>query len=523
MELLRKRLGIGAVDDTIVDSAAARVYMGESMPSIRDRRVRQLASSLYNQLCPVSPDTLYSLLCIEDVAQLTQVLEASSAEEGEDAVAPCNDHRVLTCALHDLSPSTVQCNWTDSCEPRWFSAVYTFENALAIRVAEALHARLFRHGQRVLWILSHALDSHTIIGATVACASDDWHVPMTAWMQLCESTSLVGCMTSIVVVSRRHRSAFSCLIASHEWLRDPDDPFVLCHRGTLRVEFRYVRQTFGGVVSIEVEDSDEEWPWFLMENRMVPPATFASIMSSSPCVVDSRTETEAQRRKRAIDVDALAIDRHVRSVVRTWNKSYESRHAQAPTLTSLAHVSFPDVLSQHALTAHRVHTSTSHHGVNARQVLSERFGDEYANGAMIRILEDTIAGFYVVYNANGQPVSTFAILLYHTYASGSLACCIDSFAVSTTFQGSGIGRITFHSFLRGACHRVSSEGAPYYVFAQCVRTGDARLFWFDKLDDSTVARSLLLQAFSLDSRRIPVQLISQCAPRAREYTSSDLE
>ena len=112
--------------------------------------------------------------------------------------------------------------------------------------------------------------------------------------------------------------------------------------------------------------------------------------------------------------------------------------------------------------------------------------------------------------------------MYNTY-DGRLACCIDSFAVSANYQGSGVGHVTFHALLRGVCDRASTAGTPYIVFAQCVRTGDARHFWYDKLDESTVARSLLLQAFQIDAKRIPVQLISQCAPRARDYRSSDLE
>ena len=522
MDALCKRLGV-AEEEEVDAHVTVRVCLGETMPGIRDARVRALASSMYNRFCPVSPDTLYSLLCNEDVVALNNLLDA--AYDDAVVVAPCDDHRVLTCALHDLCPSTVQRMWCDSRDDtRWFSAVYTFESSLVARVATALQSHLFRHAQRVLWMLSHALDTYIASEVNLSQACDDWHVSMSTWVRLRESTTTVGTMTLVVAVSRRHRSAFTCLVASHEWRRDDDDPFILHHRGALCVVLRYARQTFGGVITVEVEESDEVWPAFLMENRLVPPATFASILSSSPCVIDARVDTEVMRRKRAIDVDELTNDRHVRSVVRTWKKSYDSRHAQAPTLTSLAQVTFPEMLTHREFSAHRVHTRTSQHGNGAHMVLVERFGLEYAEGAFHRILEDTVAGFYVVYNANKEAVSTFAILLYDMHAHGnSLACCIDSFAVSTRFQGSGIGGITFHAFLRGICHRVSSVGASYYVFAQCVRTGDARLFWFDKLDESTVARSLLLQAFSIDSRRIPVQLISQCTPRAREYISSDLE
>ena len=522
MDALCKRLGLAEEVDA---HATVRVCLGETMPGIRDARVRALASSMYNRFCPVSPDTLHSLVCNKDVVALNDLLDVAD-DVTVGATAPCDDHRVLTCALHDLCPSTVQRMWYDSNDDdlRWFSAVYTFESSLMARAATALQSHIFRHAQRVLWMLSHALDTYSSSDVNLSQTCDDWYVSMSTWIRLRESTTTVGTVTLVVAVSRRHRSAFTCLVASHEWTRDADDPFVLHHRGALCAVLRYARQTFGGVITVDVEESDEEWPAFLLENRMVPPATFASILSSSPCVVDARVDADAMRRKRAIDVDELTSDRNVRSVIRTWKKSHDSRYTQAPTLTSLARVTFPDMLTHQEFSAHRVHTRTSQHGNGAHAVLVERFGLEYAEVAFQRILEDTVAGFYVVYNANREAVSTFAILLYDTHAHGNpLACYIDSFAVSTRFQGFGIGGTTFHAFLRGICHRVSSVGASYYVFAQCVRTGDARLFWYDKLDESTIARSLLLQAFSIESRRIPVQLISQCAPRAREYTSSDLE
>jgi len=301
---------------------------------------------------------------------------------------------------------------------------------------------------------------------------------------------------------------------------------VLHHRGSLSVALRFVRQAFGGVVTVEMEESDEYWPSFLLENRMVPPSLFPSLCGSSPCVVSMRYDICNRGNKRgnreAIDVDGLTSDRHVRSVIRTWNKSYESRYADAPTLTSIACVQFMETLSHGTFVAHRVHTATSHHGINANGVLVERFGNAYGEGAMRRNLADDVAGLYAVYNSHGVCVSTFALVIYHTY-DGHLACCIDSFAVSASHQGSGVGSVTFHALLRGVCDHASAVGTPYTVFAQCVRTGDARHFWYDKLDESTVARSLLLQAFQIDAGRIPVQLISQCAPRARQYRSGDLE
>ena len=520
MEALEERLGVcGEVDGT------TRVCMGEIMPCIRDARVRHIASCLYNQKCTVSPDDLHRMICNEEWANLSSLIPSTSPATtvGES----CDDHRVLGGCLHDMCPYVVQNAWCDNAPRRWFQGVFIFDDPRHARIASCASSHIFCHQRATLEILSDALDRYRTHDLVMHQVSDDWNVSSGLWGTLrTAAVNSIGHVVSLVVISRVHRSAFTCVVASHEWTSMEDDSTVLHHRGCHSVTLRFVRQAFGGVVTVEMEESDEWWPSFLLENRMVPPSLFPSLCGSSPCTVSMNDDVFNRRNKRrsgdAIDVDELTTDRHVRSVIRTWNKSYESKYADAPTLTSIACVQFMETLSHGNFVAHRVHTATSQHGIDANGVLVERFGDAYGTGAMQRNLADNVAGLYAVYNSHGVCVSTFALVIYHTY-DGHMACCIDSFAVSTSYQGSGVGSVTFHALLRGVCDRASAVGTPYTVFAQCVRTGDARHFWYDKLDESTVARSLLLQAFQIDAVRIPVQLISQCAPRARQYRSSDLK
>lgn len=519
MEELEQRLGIcGEVGD-----GSTRVCMGEIMPCIRDARVRHLALCVYNTTCTVSPEDLHRMICNEEWANVTSLLSTTTSLTPTTVHETCTDHRVLGSSLHDLCPTVVQRSWCDDAPSRWFRGVYTFDDPRHARLASCVSSYIFCRQRATLDIISDALDHYRTHGLTMHHVSEDWNVSSSTWDDLRNaSRTSVGRVVSIVVISRSHRSAFTCIVASHEWMLVTNDSMVMHHKGRLSVTLRYVRQTFGGVVALEVEESDEWWPPFLLENRMVPPSLFPSLYSSSPCIISLNEDACGRRKRNSIDIDELTSDRHVRSVIRTWNKSYESRYADAPTLTSIACVQLVETLTHQGYVAHRVHTSTSQHGVDAEGVLVERFGDAFGRGAMQRVLADDVAGLYAVYNSHMICVSAFAVIMYNTY-DGRLACCIDSFAVSANYQGAGVGHVTFHALLRGVCDRASAAGTPYIVFAQCVRTGDARHFWYDKLDESTVARSLLLQAFQIDASRIPVQLISQCAPRARDYRSSDLE
>lgn len=486
------------------------------MPYIYDERVQYMAICTYNRYCPISPDDVHSMICNE---QWTLLLSHIDAVPPETTPAPFNDHRVLRCSLHDLSPGAIQKVWVDGVKTRWFSAVYTFHDSRHARLARGIHSRIFRFTEQTLWDLTLAIDVFRVSDIHVTDVCGDVHASFGTWVQMTEETTdVVGRTTSLVTVSLRHRSAFTCLFVCHEWITD--GPFTMHHRGEVAVTLHYTRQTFGGVVVIDIQDSDDTWPWFVLENRMVPPSVLPSLVSSCPCIV--QIDHVGTKRKH-IDVNDLACDRHVRSVLKTWKKSHESKHTDIPILTAMAHNLFKDVISHAGFVAYRVHTGSSRHGMDARKILDDRFGRKYATCSMERLLFDSIPGFYVVYNSERKPVASFGIIIYYTSTPDLIACCIDSFAVSKSQEGAGVGSMTFHSLIRAVCTRFCSQGGSYVVFAQCLRTGDARLFWYDKLDESTIARSLMLQAFMLDSERIPIQSMSQCTPRARVYMSLNLE
>lgn len=499
-------------------TTSLRVSMGEEVPHIHDDRLHKLAHCIYNRRCSHSPGEIYNLVSNEEWSEVTRIVHEHVPIEREY----CNNHKVLDASLCDLCPSMVHDEWCPLFTTRWYVGVFSFDSHTKSSIASKVSSLLFRVANAVLWILSDALDEYDAKAFLTPC--DEWIVTSKQWINLVEDTVILGTATTIVVLYPKHRTMYSCVVVSHEWNPVHGDPCTLQHAGSSSISLRFVRQTFHGVVELIMEESESEWPPFLFECllfecRSVSPAEFPCTMSSSACAVHS-LQKSCQKRK--IDVDTIP-DRFVRTVVRAWNKSYNSTGSSAPTLLSIAHVTPLESIRHKEFSAQRVHSLDSTHGQNAQRVLVERFGSEYARGAMDRTLRDMYSSaLYAVYNRFNECVSVFGVI-YYTTSCRRLACCIDSFAVSSSHQGSGVGNATFHGFLRGSCAYLSLPESSYFVFAQCVRTGEAKHFWYDKLDDSSCARSLMLQAFDLDMLRIPIQPATQCAPRAREYRSSNLE
>ena len=76
-------------------------------------------------------------------------------------------------------------------------------------------------------------------------------------------------------------------------------------------------------------------------------------------------------------------------------------------------------------------------------------------------------------------MGAFCMVVFNgVFSDGSKgeAVMLDSFAVHPKFAGKGVGGKLFHQALRGLIN-----ASRYVVFAQCLKTGAARQFWFDKL------------------------------------------
>ena len=108
------------------------------------------------------------------------------------------------------------------------------------------------------------------------------------------------------------------------------------------------------------------------------------------------------------------------------------------------------------------------------------------------------------YEAIVEPlVACVAQLTYDCkFADGTagVGLMVDTFKVKRAYAARGIGAEVFDCVCRGiardAC--LACDARAYVVFAQCLQTEDARLFWLDRLDGVPAARSLMLQAYLLD-------------------------
>jgi len=151
-------------------------------------------------------------------------------------------------------------------------------------------------------------------------------------------------------------------------------------------------------------------------------------------------------------------------------------------------------------------------------VFEERFGKPYADQMVHRCAADDACGVYAAYDGT-ELVGALAVVLYSSVGSdGTRSVCamIDSFAVLQSCCGRGHGSAMFHEGVRRLAER-HTTATRYTLFAQCVRTGDGYRFWYDRLDESSLARSLVIQALHVDPTHVPVQAEAQCTPRAREY------
>jgi GNAT superfamily N-acetyltransferase len=415
----------------------------------------------------------------------------------------------------------------------------------ASRVDEAADevARAFGRGDGSS--LAHALRRALLAGATaeevaecvVAELEAEAAPPMGGWtskgaaVASASAWSVCSFVTSVDVVHAhwRHDAGEGCLVhrtrseyTLHFW------PTAPC----------------GGVMQLRCarwrrERADRWPPWIGTTLRRVDPrvvpSTAAPAAATPWAQAGPPSSVAGKRPQSCVATDAAlaaAATTHCKrtcAVLSEWEWSHARSSDLAPVLLpegplSLAHD--PDAWSTEdgALRAVRVRSMAEALETGAFAVLKKRFHTEYATHAVERSTADADAILCAAQNAAGVTVAAFAVVAYRCRlcdGTRSVALMVDSFAVHKDHEGTGVGGRVFRELLRDAMSERHCPGAGrrrYVVFAQCLNTKGARLFWKDKLDDSSVARSLLLQAFAMDGgARVEVQSVRECTPRAREY------
>lgn len=337
------------------------------------------------------------------------------------------------------------------------------------------------------------------------------------------------------------RAASKVIVVHHHWhVRQTwavQERAILVHRVLPACELRFWKHapSCDGFVELHFPALREaqEWPWWVAREAL---HVDARLFTGAP--VDDVSLQLPWPPPTHVDPPAQHPDKRCIPILSKWAKSARATGVRAPTL--LHELRLDDAEDERladtsSLVAVRVHTHADMARLGTTAVFVQQFGAEYTTQLELRVAEDDEVGVYAVVDTSSATanvaVAAFAVVLYAcVFDDGSrgVACMVDSLAVAKSHQGRGVGGIAYHELLRGQllaryAARQSSIVAPtsdasrHVVFAQCVRTGTARTYWFDKLDESGDARSLLLQACNLDVHRVPIQAESTCGPRAREY------
>ena len=257
-------------------------------------------------------------------------------------------------------------------------------------------------------------------------------------------------------------------------------------------------------------------PWWVSETLERAPRSFLD---------NSRTGCGDARRpeKRSLDVaDTLcAAIKKEKVILERWARSHKLLETKALLVQLIQCRAYtPDVNSYEDCVLHRCTRDEFATPDGAQSVFAEAFGTHY--GASIPQRMDAIGqNFFCFVSRTGAeaPVvgAVTGLLFQCVLADGtdSFALLIDSIAVRRGLHGRGHG-----ARLLAACRDVVHDAlgdrcCPYVIFAQCVLKSPGADFWLDKLDDSSEARSLMLQARMLLKDAISVY--DNCRPRARLY------
>lgn len=527
-----------------------RVVLGSGAHVLpMDPNLSRLCLILYGVLCPVSPQDIYEYVMTGDheLDIMGDTLFTSMAtrvqRSGEDDARPRS--------LQEVSQSVISFYWNFAPGATFGHPCDTFRFASSRLAALACAVNRVHNigGVGDVWsLLSRSmhppslhwgiLREHVLPCVMPTChdlTDSDGVVSSSEWCRISSHCTPEACATDVSRLVVRHAFAsMVILVAHHTWTILWSDPCRILHASRLW-GLRFVPHAlFGGHVELYRADSedgfpsmddvvldedDDVWPEWVVETcRILPRRPISSCWVQLPI-------KKIRPASVVTDVSAIDCDAKCRRVITHWSKSQRAPCAHAPYLLSIVELDAEDAVYRErdgSLVAQRCITDIRDCG--AYDVFCERFGEPYTDGLCNRCGNDPLVGVYVVREGMDDalpPVAAYAVVLYkcvfHDGSTG-VSVMIDSFAVSKSVSGTGVGGRTFFNLVCALGTRYAS--VKYMVFAQCVRTGEAHKFWYDKLDESSVARSLVLQALGMDGDRVPIHSEAQCGPRCREYTIS---
>lgn len=514
-----------------------------------DRHVAAVAWCLFRRGSPLTPEAVYRYV-VDGSHDQDAGPAASMHTEADPRVrwlrGDVADTRFATATL-----AHVACNVVQSCKgyeereaegPLGYGVqTLTFPTREAAKLASAVHAHHTRvYPEDVLRYLSCAMDTPVMVRdllsrhadpplpevdveTTVHAVDTQAVVRRTHWRCLVEEVRRddvspweMGVTSLPLLVSDRRCIGRARIVHAHwRYL----DGTTLVHRQLTQCDVR-AHATMDGVVVELVFPSlhlpGTQWPWWLSRDATFMDASYLSCL---------RTCLGAHPRKRAATHDLEAVcgeDDKSGKVVDAWKLSLAKPEVTRimPTLLRPLPLHDDEVRTvDGTLVCRRMRSVEEMRANGSFQLIADRWGKNYPLHVHERMVDAPHAGLFAVMTKDDESraVGVFAVVLYElafpTPPVGVLLL-IDTFAVDVKYEENKLGTRMYYE----CCLSMGfAHASRMVVVAQCVVKGRGRWFWWNKLDDSSLARCLLLQVLALDRPRLPVQSERDCTPRAREY------
>lgn len=367
-------------------------------------------------------------------------------------------------------------------------------------------------------------------------ASLEGRTPLGTWQSICagiraQHRSLKEALQEwdvAVFLDQRRTLSMAKLVACHWSLRASEEGADLlqhkvCSSCTLSCR---IHATSGVSLELEYEPLVQgvtPWPWWMDSRVRYVPSLLRQVGEDTGQRDRKRHRElyhELQQTGQRVQSTYLALHPSARQVLHRWKKSLDLADS-CPLLLGDA---IPLDMAGDSRWMENSDTDSA--------LLATRVGAE--DEVLIRLMKVTLSEGYVtstldsakqagpctglfLVEEDAAAVGYFIVYLYDCLFSDGekgVSACIEAFGVDPTLKAKSYGGRIYRGLL---LYWLRQRSSRFVVFAQCLRTRDAKLFWNDKLDESSNARSLLLQALSFAPERFHVQPETQCSARAREH------
>ena len=486
--------------------------------SFLNSEILWVARRLYKVSCSISPEEVFQrVMSGENICSLDH--DSLSVVGGE-----AHDWRLLTARVSNISVDLLQyvcCLGVESQSVGFDKATFIFKDRDLAEKAKRLDQSRKASSSDVMRCLSRSMDTpfvkdllwvghkHEICFHKIESLDNDLVcLPSSRAIVLFQSQQRSGEITKVWVFVRERRVAALLTLVHDHWR--PLSFGVLRHSLHDSVYLRWIPTALsGGIVELSLQGDDFGWPWWIDRDTKIVDD-----------VVQGRLpplQLPNAKRSCSVPFDTSSLSKSQIKVIENWTRSTKARGMNTWKLIGLR-----TATEEGRLFANGRFISIRRREDELRSyiqpTLEDNFGKKYANIAVENALKnEKSVAFEIQDVVSGKTAAVVILLLFDAVTPDgreSVAVLIDSFAVNTQHHGRGIGGVVFHDWCRFLAEQ-STSADSYFVFAQCLKKGEAATFWKEKLDATSEGRNVMLQAFELGM--VDVQTERDCEARARTY------